>query len=524
MLYLLSSVFPYSGFLVMFLIDDGSVDEDNAGLYAGILTSSFMVGRAVTAIFWGTVADTYGRKLVLVITLIASAVGSIVFGLSTSFTAALLVRFVMGMLNGTMVVGRTMISEIAGGDKEQESKGTAQLFTTMGISMLISPAIGGLLSEPVQQYPNFVLLQHFESLFAQYPFLLPNLIATVLSILSLWFVVVGIEETLPEEQRRSWTCIGRDLLQWTIHRVPFRPNFILSERRHMEEELSETFSLDVASRVSSTGHHPGENTPLINKNKPTDTSTNTEGNSSTDRFCLTDIPKLPTLVSSYWFYTFCSVAQSEVFPLFAMSNHGGLGLTESSIGVIVAVSGLVYCLGQYHTFTTCTSRFGLVRSMQVGTLLSCLPLAAMPMGSFLTGPVQSLYLGTIMGICLIWGNVFLGTMTIAANQSVEAHQRARMNGVIGLGASVARASGPIFAGCLVTFTMTSDSLPPAAGGWVVYGVLLVLGLGAYYVTLLIGPNDFGDSSSGNDDTRRSFLLDNDGLITDYETQSMELVA
>jgi MFS family permease len=135
-----------------------TVDEANVGLYAGILTSSFMIGRALTAIHWGAVADTYGRKFVLLVSLITSAVGSSAFGLSTNFYAALAVRFTMGLFNGTMVVVRTMISELARGDKEAESRGVALLFSMIGYAMLISPAVGGLLSEPMTQYPDSYFL------------------------------------------------------------------------------------------------------------------------------------------------------------------------------------------------------------------------------------------------------------------------------------------------------------------------------------------------------------------------------
>ena len=94
MFYLLMSVFPYSGFFVLELVPTAT--HDSAGIYAGFLTSSFMVGRAFSAVPWGQVADVYGRKFVLVITLIVSAIGSLLFGCSTSYTMALIVRFTMG--------------------------------------------------------------------------------------------------------------------------------------------------------------------------------------------------------------------------------------------------------------------------------------------------------------------------------------------------------------------------------------------------------------------------------------------
>ena len=92
--YLLMSVFPYSGFMVMHLID--GVDHEHAGIYAGFLASSFMIGRAITSYPLGIVGDIYGRKFVLVFTSIIAGLGSLAFGLSTSYTMAIIVRFIMG--------------------------------------------------------------------------------------------------------------------------------------------------------------------------------------------------------------------------------------------------------------------------------------------------------------------------------------------------------------------------------------------------------------------------------------------
>jgi MFS family permease len=89
--YLLISVFPYSGFMAIDLI--ASVDEENAGTYAGLIASAFMFGRAISSYGWGQVADVYGRTFVLLASLLLSLVFSILFGLSTSFPLALFWRF-----------------------------------------------------------------------------------------------------------------------------------------------------------------------------------------------------------------------------------------------------------------------------------------------------------------------------------------------------------------------------------------------------------------------------------------------
>ena len=110
--------------MVMELIQNGngggetSITKETVGVYAGVLTSAFMIGRAVSAMIWGQVGDVYGRKICLYVGCISSFLGSLAFGLCTSsFQAAFVIRLLMGLFNGTMVMSRTVISELAGGNK-----------------------------------------------------------------------------------------------------------------------------------------------------------------------------------------------------------------------------------------------------------------------------------------------------------------------------------------------------------------------------------------------------------------------
>ena len=103
--WLLVSVFPYSGFLVIRLVPN--TNEENAGSYAGLLAASFMIGRAVTSYGWGKVADLYGRKIVYYTSLSFSAFFSIMFGLSSSFGLAMVWRFLLGASNGIAGVNKS---------------------------------------------------------------------------------------------------------------------------------------------------------------------------------------------------------------------------------------------------------------------------------------------------------------------------------------------------------------------------------------------------------------------------------
>lgn len=132
MFYLLMNCFPYSGFMAMSLVP--GLTEESAGTFAGILSSSFMVGRAFSSYPWGKIADIYGRKFVLVVSLLNSAIFSLAFGASRSFTWAVTSRFLMGLGNGIMLIARTSISELARGDHELEARGMGLLMSMVGVS------------------------------------------------------------------------------------------------------------------------------------------------------------------------------------------------------------------------------------------------------------------------------------------------------------------------------------------------------------------------------------------------------
>ena len=81
---------------------------------AGYMTAVFAAAQCLTSIWWGRAADhpLLGRKRVLVIGLVGSAVSALGMGFSRSLYMAFVFRFLAGALNGNVGVLRTMVSEI----------------------------------------------------------------------------------------------------------------------------------------------------------------------------------------------------------------------------------------------------------------------------------------------------------------------------------------------------------------------------------------------------------------------------
>ena len=81
---------------------------------AGVVIAAFAAAQAVTAVFWGGVADAHwgGRKFVIIVGLCGTGLGSLGYGFSGNWRTATAWRVVAGSLNGNVGVMRTMISEI----------------------------------------------------------------------------------------------------------------------------------------------------------------------------------------------------------------------------------------------------------------------------------------------------------------------------------------------------------------------------------------------------------------------------
>ncbi|CAN0223141.1 unnamed protein product [Pylaiella littoralis] len=186
--YSLTNLFPYVGYMVQHLgVTD---DKDEAGYYAGYLTSALMVGRFVSSYFWGRFADRYGRLPVMYIGLCSIAILSVAFGLSTSFWWAVSCRFMLGAMNGLVAIAKCMISEVCG--KEHEVVGMSFVTGCWSFGLVIGPAFGGLLAQPVQHFPAIF---SESGPFGRFPYLLPNIVGASIALSGLPMVFFFLKET-----------------------------------------------------------------------------------------------------------------------------------------------------------------------------------------------------------------------------------------------------------------------------------------------------------------------------------------
>lgn len=477
-----------------------SVNEENAGTYAGLLASFFMLGRALSAYPWGLAADIYGRKPALILSLLTSAVFSLMFGLSKTFGFALATRFWLGFCNSIQSTAKTSVTEIAKGDKKLEARGTGLTIGMRGIGFLLSPALGGILANPVKQYPEWVLTQRFEHTLTRYPFLLPNIVGCALCILSALAVQLLVEETLPEDQRRHVKYFAADVWQWMLTKIQNIWRLFVLRKKEVNSPSSCTINEEMplvsgerktAAKLPRRINGVDEHADHADGGKATINGfDDKEDNGGATATAIWNRESTRRHLISYWLFSFVVVAVDESFPLFCISRIGGLSLSEASIGKILSAAGVIFVLGQYVTFATFVDRLGLYRAQTIGALLGVPPTILIPIANFLNGSVSKregelawstfIFLTVVIGVAKIFTCLYFAVITITTNRTVPASLRATTNGLSMVGGSVAKGLGPIFAGVLVAFSFSVPKEDIARYGSIfIWSTISILGLLVY---------------------------------------------
>jgi MFS family permease len=204
------SIFPY----VYYMVDSFHVTDDDRkiAIYVGVITSSFTFAEFCAGIFWGKMSDRIGRKPVLIMGLIGTAISMIVFGFSPNLATAIVARCVGGLLNGNMGVLQTTIAEIIT-VKDHQPRAYSIMPFVWCLGSIIGPTLGGALAQPCLNYPRLFLRG---SIFDRFPFLLPNLVCVSFLVLGITIGILFLEETHPQKKYRRDP--GLELGKWLLGR------------------------------------------------------------------------------------------------------------------------------------------------------------------------------------------------------------------------------------------------------------------------------------------------------------------
>lgn len=157
----------------------------------GLLVASYSFAQFLFTPFWGRLSDKVGRRPILLISLLASAIGYLIWGFSNSLEWLFASRLIAGMGNANIAVAQAYVSDVT--TDETRSKGMGAIFAAFGIGFVLGPAMGGFLTS------DKALAAIGLSSFAGHSLHLIGFVAAAFSITDL--ILTSI--LLPEPEKRS---------------------------------------------------------------------------------------------------------------------------------------------------------------------------------------------------------------------------------------------------------------------------------------------------------------------------------
>lgn len=119
----------------------------------GLLFSIYSWMQFVFSPILGRLSDKYGRRPVLFISLLGSAVGYFVIGFANTLFLVFLGRIIGGITGANISTAQAYVADVT--TKENRAKGMGLFGATFGLGFILGPAIAGILSKYGVQVPFY---------------------------------------------------------------------------------------------------------------------------------------------------------------------------------------------------------------------------------------------------------------------------------------------------------------------------------------------------------------------------------
>ncbi|KAL2060918.1 hypothetical protein VTL71DRAFT_8970 [Oculimacula yallundae] len=455
------SIFPY----VYFMVKDFKVAHSDAeiSVYAGMVTSAFAFAEFSSGVPWGKLSDRIGRKPVLLTGLAGTALSMLIFGFSPNLPTALLARALGGLLNGNIGVLQTTVAEMVTVKEHQPRAYTIMPFVWC-LGSILGPTLGGALANPVESYPSVFAKG---TIWARFPYLLPNLICTGIVTCGVIIGILFLEETHAEKKHRHDP--GLEAGKWMLSKLSRCAE--AKPTRCEKSDLSEVVSL-LGNEDQPPGYRTTDGSPKLPSTPSPEPQEALDLNATAPkRVMLRDRPattkaftrQVKLNILGYGILAYHTMTFDAMLPTMLSTEVptntsdfnlpfkfvSGYGLNTKQIGVILSIQGLYSMFATVFLFPIIVRRLGALGLFRV--LAISYPIL------YITTPYLALLPDNLrlVGIyaVVIWKCTF-STMAYPANAILLTNSAPSLlmlgtiNGVAASTASLSRAFGPTVSGFL----------------------------------------------------------------------------
>lgn len=132
-------------FIPLYILDLGIPDPRQAALWAGIIAGGSGISMAIFSPIWGTLADRFGKKLMLERAFLGATVTLLLMALVQTAPQLLVLRVIQGSLSGTTTAISTLVASITPQENLGRVLGSLQMSIFAGST--VGPFLGGVLAD-----------------------------------------------------------------------------------------------------------------------------------------------------------------------------------------------------------------------------------------------------------------------------------------------------------------------------------------------------------------------------------------
>jgi DHA1 family tetracycline resistance protein-like MFS transporter len=110
----------------------------------GLLFASYSVMQLIFTPVLGRLSDKYGRRPILFLSLLGTALGFLILGFATTLWMLFAGRIIDGITGGNISTAQAYVADVT--TPENRAKGMGMIGAAFGLGFVLGPAIGGILS------------------------------------------------------------------------------------------------------------------------------------------------------------------------------------------------------------------------------------------------------------------------------------------------------------------------------------------------------------------------------------------
>jgi multidrug resistance protein len=183
-------LFDFIGLTILITVQTFIVKEYNTtALAVTLLTVIYAAAQFIAAPLLGKLSDRYGRRPILLFSLLGSAVGYFIFGIGGALWVLYISRLIDGFTGGNVSIANAYITDVSSEKDRTQSLGI--IGAAFGLGLIIGPILGGLLSQISLSAPVYIA-----------------------GLFSLFATIVGffiLPESLPKNKRETIKLVRKDL-------------------------------------------------------------------------------------------------------------------------------------------------------------------------------------------------------------------------------------------------------------------------------------------------------------------------